>query len=223
MEYPRNSKMPLAAGIAMTVWMVLCYIPTYFGPANWLWIIANQEFWIWTLFALLSMAPVMLFFLFAAGRTTKNPKFLLLPWGLNALFTVQAPIVFSLMWERYRIYAGWGTPLWIRTAATFLLSAFAILFYWRLVTNRLKSKLLPLILTIALPVWTFSVNAAFFLRHIDAILNPSEAVLYHSSQSERVFSVMLPLAYDILCMLPYVLLIIGLKPANIEKPEGEPT
>ena len=77
MHYPLNSKMPMAAGIAMAVWAALCYLPTYFSPDASVGYIARGGFWM--PFALLSAAPVILFFIYAFGLAKTKPKTLLVP------------------------------------------------------------------------------------------------------------------------------------------------
>ena len=218
MGYPRESKLPPAAGIAMAVWMVLCYFPMYFSPRY--GYIRNGGLWV--LFALLSFAPVVLFLLFAFALAKKRPKSLLAPWGLHILFTTPFPVAACLIREYYiqqyyiaeNIPAQYFSPPWLPTAVTVLLSAGAMLCFRLAITGRLKSNVLPLILAVALPVWSLLCRASQWTHFFSSFLD------YRPS---AVIGLGLPIAYDILGALPYILLIAGLKNLPIEISKGEPT
>jgi len=225
MGHPRKSKIPLAAGIAMAVWMVLCYFPMYFSPHY--GYIRNGGLWV--LLALLSFAPVALFLLFAFALAKMKPKFLLAPWGLHALFTAPFPAAACLIMEYYRssYFLEFAVlPPWIQTLGTLLLSAGAMLCYYLAVTNRLKKNILPLLLTIAAPLWSLTIRITEMLEPngvITRLLNPPELDFLVYRQP-AIIEIGLPIAYDILGALPYILLVAGLKKtAPALKSQGEPT
>jgi len=198
MKYPHKSKMPTAAGLAMAVWMILCYFPTHFSPSG--GYIARGGLWV--PFTLVSFFPVALFLVFAFLLAKKNAKFLLVPWGLHVLFAMPFPVVAFFLLQYYSRYNPAlavypGIPLWARTAVASLLSAGAMICYHLAVSNRLKRNALPLILTIALPAWSILIRIAQLLAPY---------------RPPAILAIGLPIAYDILGVLPYILLVAGLKP-----------
>jgi len=195
--FPAGSKMPMIAGIVMAVWMVLCYFSNYFSPR--VGYLRNGGLYV--PFALLSVVPVALFLLFAFVLAKKNAKFLLVPWGLHAFFTTPFPVVAYLIVQYYGHYD--FAPVastWIPTLGTLLLSAGAMICYGLTVSNRIRSNILPLILTITVPVWS---------------------ILCHLTNSS--YDALWVVVCDILGALPYILLVAGLKAAPALKSQGEST
>jgi len=205
-----QSKLPLAAGIAMAVWMVLCYFPTYFSPRY--GYIRNGGLWV--PFALLSFVPVAMFLVYAFALAKTKPIFLLVPWGLHVLFTMPFPVV-PLLIRQYHYSASNYFPddtiqLWFRTGIAVLLSAGAMIGYYFVATKRLKRPTLPLVLAIALPVWSLAVRMPETLGLLNALLHPPE-LSFLPFLPPAIISIGLPIAYDILSALPYILLIAGQK------------
>ncbi|MCL2299099.1 MAG: hypothetical protein FWC27_02995 [Firmicutes bacterium] len=211
--------MPPAAGIAMAVWLVLCYFPTYFSPRY--GVIRSGGLWV--LFALLSFAPVALFLVYALALAKRKPGLLLVPWGLHALFTMPFPLAPLLIWQYYHVAQSISAvPLWVCTGTACLLSAGAMLCYCLAVTGRLKKKTLPLLLTVALPVWSLAIRMPETLGQLRDLLHPP-ALSFLPYRSPAIISIGLPIAFDILGALPYILLVAGLKaaPASTTYEKGE--